>query len=125
MNDVLNGLKRLVEKELNKIVQKGDLTLAELNVAKEAVCLLKYIDEIEPYEFEDDARYSNDYQMKSRNSSMRGRSPKTGRYVSRDMGMSSHSIKDRAIAALESMVDTAESDYEREEIIKMIDQIRD
>ena len=52
------------------------------------------------------------------------RSPVTGRYVSRDMGYSSHSINDKMIAKLETAYDDAQSQYEREEIRKEIDRLR-
>ena len=51
------------------------------------------------------------------------RSPVTGRYVSRDGGMSGHSLKDRMIAKLEGMYDEAQSEYEREELRKEIRRI--
>ena len=51
------------------------------------------------------------------------RTPVTGRYISRDGGMSSHSLKDRMIARLEGMYDEAKTEYEREEIRKEIRNI--
>lgn len=51
------------------------------------------------------------------------RSPVTGRYVSRDGGMSGHSLKDRMIAKLEEMYDEAQTEYEREELRKEIRRI--
>ena len=51
------------------------------------------------------------------------RSPVTGRYISRDDGMSGHSLKDRMIAKLEGMYDEAKSEYEREELRKEIRRI--
>lgn len=51
------------------------------------------------------------------------RSPVTGRYISRDGGMSGHSLKDRMIAKLEGMYDEAQSEYEREELRKEIRRI--
>ena len=44
---------------------------------------------------------------------MRGRSRTTGRYMSRDMGRSNHSIKDRMVDSLERMYDEAKTDHER------------
>lgn len=38
-------------------------------------------------------------------------------------GRSMHSVKDQAIQRLEALIDTAESDYERQEIMKMIETI--
>lgn len=123
MDESLSGLRKLVMREINKIVQKGDLTLAELSAAKEAVCLLKELNEVEMEGY--DEGYSERMEYRPREHSyMRGRNSRNGQYMSRDNGMSSHSIRDRAVAALESMVDTAESSYEQEEILKMIDQIR-
>lgn len=83
--------------------------------------------------------YGDDY------SYMRGRDAGTGRYMSRndmyhdgwdqtshrrmsygdrrDDGMSMHSVKDQAIQRLENLMDSAKSDYEREEIHKMIKAI--
>lgn len=55
---------------------------------------------------------------------MRGRSRTTGRYMSRDSGRSAHSIKDRAIAAIERMYDEAPTDHERtilDDIIRNIE----
>lgn len=40
-----------------------------------------------------------------------------------DTGRSMHSVKDQAIQRLEALMDTAESDYERQEIMKMIETI--
>lgn len=66
---------------------------------------------------------------------MRGRSPVTGRYISRDEAMhddhmmnyndrmSGHSIKDRMVARLEAMYDEAKSEHERDEIRKEIRRI--
>lgn len=51
------------------------------------------------------------------------RSPVTGRYVSRDGGMSGHSLKDRMVARLEEMYDEAQTEYEREELRKEIRRI--
>ena len=128
MDDLMQELETLVKKEIRKIVQKGDLTPVELDNATKAVCLLRKIEGFEEGEYED----SNSYRMPYRESpdrpmysNRRTRSTRTGHYMSRDTGMSGHSIVDRAIAALESMVDTAQTDYERQQIIEMIDKIRE
>ena len=132
--DELNGL---IEKELKKMVEKGDLSPNELQAAEKAVCLMEKIIGLE------EGTYSQSYRMPMNSygrsygyydrymddaSYERGRSPHTGRYVSRDMrrdmGYSGHSIGDRAISSLESMMDTASSDYEREVLEKYIRMIR-
>lgn len=40
-----------------------------------------------------------------------------------DDGRSMHSVKDQAIQRLENLMDSASSDYERQEIRKMIEMI--
>lgn len=52
--------------------------------------------------------------------SMRGMSRGTG-YS--DNGRSMHSVKDQAIQRLEALMDSAGSDYERQEVMKMIETI--
>ena len=67
----------------------------------------------------------------------RGRSPMTGRYVSRDDrssytesmpiyngGYSGHSIRDKAIAMLEGSMDSTTSPYEKQELAGIIEQVR-
>lgn len=75
-------------------------------------------------------RMMPDYGMRG-NSYARGRSATTGRYVSRDYGMSrnigghsGHSIDDRMIDALEQQMDAATTEYERHRIQDQINQIR-
>lgn len=136
--DELNGL---IEKELRKIVDKGDLSANELQAAEKAVCLMEKIIGLEEGTYEQSFRmpmssYGRSYgysdRMMDDASYERGRSPRTGRYVSRDgsynysmnRGYSGHSIGDRAVDKLESMMDEAGSDYEREVIRKYISMIR-
>lgn len=64
------------------------------------------------------------YAYGNEESYMRGRDMNTGRYMSRaphyDDGRSTHSVKDQAIQRLEQLMDSAQSDYEREQVRKMI-----
>ena len=56
----------------------------------------------------------------------RGRSPVTGRYISRgsyEDGYSGHSIKDRMVARLESMMDEAKTDHERQTVNEWINRL--
>lgn len=97
----LNKLEEVAYKELEKIVEK-DLTPQTLGLAKELLCVLKDIPEVKGMHHMDDGMmesgygyghpryydiaaydgYSYDNGMSER----RGRSPMTGRYVSRDDG---------------------------------------
>ena len=63
-----------------------------------------------------DGGYPYDESMRS----MRGMSRGTG-YS--DTGRSMHSVKDQVIQRLEALMDSAGSDYERQEIMKMIETI--
>lgn len=60
----------------------------------------------------------------------RGRSPSTGRYVSMaespryDGGYSGHSINDRMIASLEQMISQTTDEYERQQIMDEIENLR-
>lgn len=134
----LDELNELIVKELKAMVQKGTLTPNELESAEKAVCLMEKITRLREGNFDDG--YSGrrmprmNYDMQYDGSYERGRSPRTGRYVSRDgyydnygydYGYSGHSIEDRAVDSLERMMDTAGSDYEREQLKKFIRQIRE
>ena len=59
----------------------------------------------------------------------RGRSPVTGRYISRGDrdyydGYSGHSIKDRMVARLEAMMDEAKTDHERQTVSEWINRLQ-
>lgn len=135
-SEVIEKLDKLVEKELKAIVDKGDITPTEVDNAIKAVCLLHKVkhyemdEEIED-EYEDmysQRPYYRDYGM---NSYERGRSPMTGRYVSRDRSGNNSNYwfrssrnnysqhgNDEMIRNLEMMRDQAKSEQER----RMIDQ---
>lgn len=111
----LDELQDLIAKEIKKINAKGDLTPVELKNATDAMCLLDKIQKIQ-----NDSDYSN-----TSVSYGRMRNVNTGRYMSRGpRDYSHHSIHDRMIAALEELMDKAESDYDREVISNGIRMIR-
>lgn len=149
MKEALEALKRTLGKEIKTVAEKGSMTPAELEAVTKAMCLYEMIDERLMLEggydtFRSADNYSqryyrdnsmagmnsmNSYYMPdqmSYNSYARGRSPVTGRYVSRDYesGRSGHSIKDRMIDQLERMMDQAGSEYERQEILREIEKMR-
>lgn len=125
LNKTLEKINDAVEEAIRPIISKGAaMTAAELDVLTKAVCTIEKIKQIENDEYGYDAEHSY----------RRGRSPMTGRYVSRDAlphadgystrrfydgeptranGYSGHSIKDRMVAQLEKMYDDAQSDHER------------
>ena len=128
LNKILEDLIEHTTKELDKIVRKGDLTVVEVDNATKALCLIEKAEKLLYGESRDDMYSENGYYIRSYDDPMmsyeRGRSPRTGRYVSRDGGpytrnngrYSGHSVHDRMIAKLESMMAEAPSDYERQVI---------
>lgn len=110
---VLESLKGSVIRELRVLNQKSTLSPAEISAATDAMCLLM---KIKKYEMGDDYEEEQSY--------ARGRSPVTGRYISRDMGYSSHNINEKMIEKLEMAYDDAHTQHEREEIRKEIEHLR-
>lgn len=121
----LMRLYELLGQELKRIVDKGSISPAELENAYKAVCLMEKIDEMTGMDGGySETGYSYDDHWRS---GRRGRSPVTGRYISRNGRSmrsmnenSGHSIKDRMISRLEHMMDETDSDYERDEISSYI-----
>ena len=140
-----NILEKDLESELDQIIAMGTINPTEVKTVTDAVCLMLKTKEYEEWLSEEDMGSS---------SYRRGRSPVTGRYVSRSRGSyemgdmsrhmgsyhdgyygrpydmemydqdySGHSIKDRMVAKLETMVDMAKSDYERQEVLEAIKKI--
>ena len=112
---VLDSLEMSIARELRMLNQKPTLSANEIKAATDAMCLLE---KIKMYK-EDDGEYEMSRMSHTR------RSPVTGRYVSRNMGYSGHSVHDKMIAKLETAYDDAESQYERDEIHKEIEHLRE
>lgn len=136
MMSVLEDLKESVVKELRALNKKDSLSAQEVKTATDAMCLLLKIKMYEEggMEYsEDDGSYAyygtrfmmnGSYDHGMDGSYGRGRSPVTGRYISRDGRYSSHSINDRMIAKLEEMYDDAKTEHEREEVRREIERLR-
>lgn len=133
-------LEKDLEQKLDEIIANGTINPTEVKTVTDAVCLM-----LKSKEYEEWLRDGEDLGSSFR----RGRSPVTGRYVSRSRGdsygtdympirgsygrpytmdmydqdYSGHSIKDRMVAKLEGMVDMAKSDYERQEVLEAIRKI--
>lgn len=175
-NKTLVSLRDKVEKELAAFTAKESLTPSDVEVAKNAVCLIKELDEVlmmpkvgmetseghhmsygyyDPhmhggYSYCSYGEPGRMYMYDDDHSMARGRSPITGRYVSRgmdgvdtsgrrytfsydtdpmygrehekhrDMGRSGHSIDDRIVDMLERMMDNEDSNYARNKINTII-----
>lgn len=152
MDKTLEHLKETLEDEIKKIVKKGDITPAELESVKNAVCTIDmienmgmggqsegysnrrmslYYDNMPSYRGSYDHAYNNYrdpyYDNYHGDSYERGRSPVTGRYISNgsyERGYSGHSIKDRMIARLEDMYDDAKTEHERQVVSETIQKIQ-
>ena len=130
LTDELMDAARLVKKEVKKITDKGDLTLQELESLYKAACFTEKLCKTCEMDSFDENSYGRYGHMMDRAdmygySERRGRSPVTGRYISRGMdGMSGHSIEDRMVAALEAQMDDAKTEYERKTIQDEINRIR-
>ena len=112
--EVLMELEDLVVVELKKLVKKEALTPVEIENATKALCLLEKIRNLQN---------GSDYREEGY-SGKRVRNPMNGQYMSMRSGYSGHSIKDRIIDKLESMMDEARSEYEREVISEWIAKVQ-
>lgn len=133
---IMESLEEKVMDELEKICKKPDMSPTELENANKALSMIEKVRKLSmddghfdegtsshyPTRY-DITRWPGSYDMprdqysRTYNSYTR-RNPRTGRYM-----MSSHSIKDRMIDKLESMMDEASSDYEREKISEWISHL--
>lgn len=135
--EVLENGEKALEKELNKLFSKAELTPTDWDAVKKAMCILSMMRGYENGEMVNEEGMSYGYRMPMHHygderwdegySNARGRSPVTGRYVSRGemgTGYSGHSIEDRMIMALEQQIDDAKTPYEREQVEKEIRRLR-
>ena len=114
MMNALESLKGSVLREIRVLTQKPTLSPTEISAATDAVCLLMKIKKYEMGigDYDDEQSYA------------RGRSPVTGRYISRDMGYSSHNITNKMIEKLEMAYDDANNQQERAAIHREIEHLR-
>ena len=158
MEKALEKTKEKIAEELCNFAKKDILTPEEVKLMGEFVDMAKDCSAIEgmdtyaEYLDDDMGEMSRDsrpmYKMpKTIHANMshrRGRSPSTGRFVSRDAGpsydrgyddgyrdashdsqmRSGHSIKDRMVDSLERMYDAASTDHERQIVDKWINKMR-
>lgn len=113
--------KRLIERKIHEVVEKGDISPSEMCCVKDAYEALYYMTAADTME------NSNSYgrsMMDWEDSMRRGRGA-NGQYVSRDGGRSYHSVNDRIVANLERELDYAQSEFERKRIMDEIRRIRE
>ena len=154
MIEKMREFERVLEKdlrsELDKIIKDGTISPEQVKVITDAVRLMLKTKDYEQCLMEEMSGYSG--AMDVDRSYRRGRDSVTGQFVSRRFygeptysyngnsmyngqaymnsmngsynGYSGHSIKDRAIASLENMMNEAGSDYERQVLSGMINDLR-
>lgn len=141
MDKLMHDLKDMILCDIDETVKKGQINPADYQALGEAVDIIKDIETIEAmrnYEYQDqevsgamsggrmypmgrygynnwtDGRsYGNSYND-GNYSGARGRSPRTGRYVSRD---------DETMAKLNNMMASAANEQERATIQRMMDEL--
>ena len=132
-------LRDKVNKMINQLAEKPDLTPQEIKNVTDAFCLLNKMNEVERGDAMRD-QFGNTYSGYSQSWVASGpypdpgygdnygrpmRSSVTGRYMNNNQnGSYGHSVPDRMVAALEDMMDSAHNDYERQMIQKEIQSIR-
>ena len=145
--EILEKIERKLESDLDKVLSKNELSAADWDAVKKAMCIASMTNGYMDGEMLDEEwmsygyypGYSQSMGMHYNSPEMmsngRMRSPVTGRYISNGMngmstrssysdGYSGHSIEDRMIMALEQQMDAAKTDYERSMVEKEIKRIR-
>ena len=121
MYETNHEAKRLIERKIREVIDKGDISPSEMCCIKDAYEALYYMTAAETMEdkYGDESyRRSMDHRHEWDDSMRRGRGS-DGRYVSR------HSVNDRIIASLERELDGAQSEFERKKILDEIARIRE
>lgn len=134
----LEELKELLEKEVEKIARKGEISLAEVEAMYKVVDIIKDIGEIEEMEGGEEEEYSNrGYARRGYSgrrsygggSYRRGRDS-NGRYVSREggsyrsyRGYSMEEAKDEMMSRLEEAMNSATNERERQAIMQCMDKL--
>ncbi len=141
---LLEDLERKLETDLRKLMAKSELTAADYDGIKKAMCIAGMISNY-PGGMMDEEGMSYGYPMNYGGGSNRGysmnsmgrdsygrmRSPVTGRYISNGAndgaytnGYSGHSVSDRMIMALEQSIQPDMNDYERQKVEEEIRRLR-
>ena len=117
--------RRLIERKIHEVVEKGDISPSEMCCIKDAYKALYYMTVTEA--MEDSNSYGEPYgrPMTNWENSMRRGRGANGQFVSRDGGRSYHSVNDRIVASLERELDYAQSEFERNKIMDEIRRIRE
>jgi hypothetical protein len=141
---ILEDGERKLEADLKKLISKSELSPADYDAFKKAMCILGMIENY-PGGMMDEEGMSYGYPMSRNAAPYRGysmnsmghdsygrmRSPVTGRYISNGVndgtyanGYSGHSVNDRMIMALEQSIQPDMNEYERQKVEEEIRRLR-
>lgn len=127
--EALMQLRKMLEKEVEKVTQKGDVSPAELDSLKKVVEIMCKIDELEG-----DPGYSGRYRSYDSSKTYNGRYyddrfrgdwpysyDRGGRQGG---GYSGHDSKENMVQTLRMMMENASSDRERSALADCLDRVR-
>lgn len=127
--------KRLIERKVQEVIDKGDISPSEMCCVKDAYEALYYMTAAETMETSKSYgnsygnsygdSYGNSRSMSDWEESMRRGRGANGQFVSREGGRSYHSVNDRIVANLERELDYAQSEFERKRIMDEIRRLRE
>lgn len=112
--EALFNLEKVVDKEIDKLAQKGELSPAELETVTKAVCLKEKIQHYKHDEMMFSQGNSGYYRPMMDNSYARGRDIYTGQYTSRDGR--SYGNDSWLISKMENLRNEAPNEYDRQAI---------
>lgn len=126
---MVNKVKEKILDEMCQLLDKQPMTKDDISILGELADALKDVTTATGMDM-----YGEKY-LTPNMSHMRGHSPSTGGFVSRDempymskpmyaTGYSGHSVNDKMIASLEHLMNQAEGDYEKQQIYDEIQSLR-
>lgn len=139
MHDLNERVRDLLERKVEEVVDRGDISPNEMEciyLAYKTKYYMTTTESMENYGEEESMRrsmnglsrnsYGDPYWESFANESMRRGRGANGRFVSREgENRSYHSVNDRIIANLERELNTNISDFERQRIMDEIHRLRD
>lgn len=132
MHELNNRVKELLERKIEEVINKGDISPSEMCCIKDAYESIYYMQATETMDEYGNESYRgmDSYNMPNWDAeSMRRGRGADGRYTSMtnypNNNRSYHSVNDRIIANLEKELNNSASDYERQRIMEEITRIRE
>ena len=127
MRELNERAKHLLERKIEEVVNRGDISPSEMDCVYKAYKTIYYMTTTEAMnEYGDSRSFGRSmYPDWDFEESMRRGRGMDGRFVSRNDGRSYHSVNDRIIASLERELNGDISDFERQRITDEIRRLRE